>query len=460
MRGEDLLVLAGLAGLVWAFLRSRARNDDWKDAARRLGLTYSSGLWLEGRRLRGRIGTATVAVEQVEPADDDGSGTATIRITVDVAEIPTDLRLRKRALLPALVGMRDEGELATGDEIFDQAIAVDGDEAVVRAVLDMQCRNRLRGLLVERNGRLEAGKLRCEVKRPSHIVPEVRVMVAIAEALRVPRGTVASRLATTAITDTDAHVRRRCRATLRSRFPSHPETERAMRASLRDTDASARVEAAGALAAAGLPVLETIAGDESVADELRIQAIQLVAKQGTPDCRVRVLERALGARAVPVRVAAIELICRVPYRGTQATLVGLARATEDPRVAEAAALGLGEIGDEAAERPLVALLDSDSTAVAVAAARALGAIGTIAAVEPLLHCTGSVFGSGELTRAARQAVDLIQRRLGPAKQGGLSLADVGSAEGSLSVVSEGGALSIPAEDSAEALPNPQKPPSQ
>jgi len=80
------------------------------------------------------------------------------------------------------------------------------------------------------------------------------------------------------------------------------------------------------------------------------------------------------------------------------------------------------------ERSLVSMLACSRPSAQQAAARALGDFGTLGAIEPLLPLAGVFARHGGVRRAAREAIDRIQGRLGGAAEGALALA-VGISDG-------------------------------
>jgi HEAT repeat protein len=97
-------------------------------------------------------------------------------------------------------------------------------------------------------------------------------------------------------------------------------------------------------------------------------------------------------------------------------------------IAVAAVEALGETCAPAAEGPLTSALGSSVPGVPAAAARSLGRLGTARAVPALRDAEDQ---GGEVRRAAREAIALIQTRLTGATPGQVSLA---GASGELSVV--------------------------
>jgi len=98
-------------------------------------------------------------------------------------------------------------------------------------------------------------------------------------------------------------------------------------------------------------------------------------------------------------------------------------------IAVAAAEALAETATPEAEAPLIAALGSLVPGLPPAAARSLGRVGTARAVPALRDAEER---GGEVRRAAREAIALIQSRLVGATPGQVSLA--GGEAGHLSVV--------------------------
>lgn len=188
-----------------------------------------------------------------------------------------------------------------------------------------------------------------------------------------------------------------------------------------------------------------------------MRAIGALADQGPPERVGPLLEAALAAPSVRVRVAAIDAMARVGHRAGLPALCELAFAARHDEVAAATARALGTLGDAHAEAALLGLLESGSSEVKVAAARTLGGLGTVRAVEPLLLHTEGFFAAADVRQAALDAVARIQQRLGPAEAGRLSIAAVADADGALSMARNGGALSLAGDEAAVVPATPQAP---
>ena len=123
-----------------------------------------------------------------------------------------------------------------------------------------------------------------------------------------------------------------------------------------------------------------------------------------------------------------------------------------PLTARACLEALGHRGLPEAEGLLLEALRSEDAPVSVAAAEALGRAGTVTAVAPLREAAER---SGDLRRAARQAIAEIQARLAGAEPGQLSLA--GGEAGALSLADgEPGRLTLadgePGQDREPVIP--------
>lgn len=76
-----------------------------------------------------------------------------------------------------------------------------------------------------------------------------------------------------------------------------------------------------------------------------------------------------------------------------------------------------------AEQALITLVEDSDDLTAIAAAEALTAVGTLAAVHPLMQRSDGILRSGDLKKAARDAIATIQLRHGSSQRGGLTLAN-------------------------------------
>jgi hypothetical protein len=310
---------------------------------------------------------------------------------------------------------RTTGDVETGHLGFDRQFHVEGYYA--RALLDAPTRDALLDLL---RGPLRGGQLAVDGGELRAIVPGAYVSLADPLADAVPllarvahrladRVDAASALANSARTDPVSGVRLLCLRTLLRDYSYFADTVNpVVREAAGDEDAEVRLEAATALGAEGVPVLQSLVADASVED-------------------------GLSARA------AATLGDRMPAHVARATLrQELAASTSRHRLATAcacaSALGLsGEPQDE--DLLLQVLPEGRDEALRISAARALGAVGSARAVPYLAELIN--FDSADLRRAGREAVAAIQSRLQGATPGQLSLGTVDSGQVSLADDVEG-----------------------
>src|SRR5687767_5784832 len=136
------LLLLGVVGLGAAFGRSKERRFDpfvslWRRTARRLGLRYSGGwppYWYVEPRIHGLFEGCEVEVRLrsgVGSAQPTTSYTVQRRAGPGRVLIPANLVLRQEA-----VGAASAKEVQIGDDTFDPVVRLEGDEGLLRAVLD------------------------------------------------------------------------------------------------------------------------------------------------------------------------------------------------------------------------------------------------------------------------------------------------------------------------------------
>jgi HEAT repeat protein len=443
----------------------RPRLEDWREAARKAGLTD-----VEASRdtLGGWSGRLQVRLSRY--SDTIARGT---RITVSGPSLPEDLTVRPEGLATALRSARGAREIEIGHDAFDAAAWVQGSPALVRALLDPDARRAIRALFdgrLERagrspfwaTGRIDEGVLRVDVPevvprvqdpqtgaqgiepavgndyvaRPEQLGDVLAEVLALARRL-TPPDDVAQRLADNLKREPVAGVRRQCLTTLVREFPDHPAIRDALLVAREDPDAEVRLRAGIALGPEGRETLLGVAGGEGAEDQTTERAVVALGEHLTTGQAEAILRNALRTRREATARACLLALGR---RGGAEAISTLAKvlAVEKPGLAGAAADALGDTADASAERSLIAGLGSPHSAVRVSAARALGRVGTVAAVLPLKEAEAR---DGELRAAARQAIGEIQARVKGAAPGQLSLA--GGEAGQLSVAgAEAGDLSL------------------
>lgn len=178
--------------------------------------------------------------------------------------------------------------------------------------------------------------------------------------------------------------------------------------------------------------------------EVRAKAFEYLVTRVLAEESGALLEKGLRDAMLPVRLAAIRSVRTLRRRDCTARLVTLASRTgPDEEEGLAIAETMSDLGGEHAERALVSLLASESSAVQIAAAKGLGLHGTITAVAPLLAAAESsgILG-GAMRTAVGEAVRAIQARIPEGSAGQLALApETADAAGAVSLTDTRGALS-------------------
>lgn len=377
--------------------------------------------------------------------------------------IESGLRLVVAGLCAELDLTRDEhlaGHAGLGDADLDPLIRLGGPRGIRFALLDVECRAALHGLLRGSvrlsDFRLEAGELAVSIPTTgfAHEHPGLdgaaRMLGALARHLEQPRDVVAC-LAENVARDPLSKVRLESLGVLIDEFGKEPRTRAAVEAALQDWSAEVRLRAAIASATGGLAVLTTLALDLAAADDVSADAIAAVQKHLPLDRIEPLIERAhagpgaTGAR--PKTTAALIQALRLrPDRRALVALETLARtghAAYGPD-AIAAMIAIERVG---VEQSLLAALDPgpDRKRTIEEAAKALGQVGTAEAVLPLKEAAAR--SGGRIASAARQAIASIQSRI-EGTPGRLALA--GDDDGQLSLSrDEGGHISLPDDGDAK-----------
>jgi hypothetical protein len=348
-------------------------------------------------------------------------------ITVDSGgTIPRTLALGPESILSKLRIAAGRGDVFTGDQAFDRAIRVLGDETMAVAWLDDGTRRMFQAqagslevqngvLTIERSGALGGPSL----------VEAVGSTVQLAERLTLRKDDVPGRLQLKVGHEPPAAARRALEL-LQLRFPDHPAAREAIQTALTSPVPELRLAAACYLGEQGLVHVRELVVSKAVPVDLRLEGL---VHYGL---------------AAPVPEALV-LIDRVGGP--------LAEAELPAEVAER----LANVHDAAREPVLLRLLarapQSASMSVLIAAVRGLGRIGAATAVEPLLAYRDAE-RNGEVRRAAQHAIAQIQARLGDAEAGRLSVAALTAMGGRLTVAdpAPAGGISLATESSATTTP--------
>jgi hypothetical protein len=441
----ETVVGALLAGVVYgaAVLLVAARRFGRRAAAARRQIAEACGLQrIEGddRAITGRHGTLVVRI-----AVDNRRGSVSPRVSIH--GLMTDLRIGRPGFASRLLEAVGTRDLEVGDPQFDADLAVHASSSgcAALALLDAETRGRLREVfgagypVTVAFGTLSADLVK-HVGQPQHFTLEtMQALVALGHRLEPPSD-AEGRLARIAAGDPVSAVRAEALRTLTEVASLHPRTGEALRAGTRDPDPAIRLQAAKALGAAGEPALQALAVDEGVDDVLAAEAIAaLGGRFALQDARL-LLARSVDAGRARRALAALSVV----VQGGAPEVPGIAKALSLARgpIALAASEALAAIGGPSVEPPLVEALVASEPVVAAAAAHALARCGGVGAVPALKEAEGR---GGDVERAARTALAVIQSRLTGASPGQVSLA--GGDAGQVSLAdSTDGRVTLPPDD--------------
>lgn len=414
----------------------------WQDVAASCGLQVveTSG----SSDLIARAGALEVRIEDCQ----DKRQRAQIVVVVPGPPDFADLSIRTESL-NAFPGMP---EIEIGDAAFDRRFLIAGPPRMVFALLDVETRRLLLGLLlrVSPQSRLEisCGELRLEISRQG--VPGILPLLLdagrrLARSLEmdVPR-----RLAQNAKRDPEARVRLENLLVLIREHSGDPDTVEVLRTACLDTSPEIRLRAAKALGSEGRDTLLKLA-EGNVNDTLSAEAMLLLERELPFERTKAILDRAVTSR----RIQTARVCLKALGRSGAAAIDTLAKvvAYEKLELAVAAVQALEGIGSPA-EPPLIVALRREQKDVRMAAAYALGRVGSVTAVLPLKEAAERSSRDPQILRATSLAIAEIQSRIQGASPGQLSLAateagqlSLAEAEaGQLSLATDtGGQLSVP-----------------
>lgn len=419
--------------MLWSWLQLRRETREWiangcRESAEASGIRWSSTTWRSAEGERGDY-RLSVALERRAPPLGGNE-------EQDFDELVARLachRLPQRLRFAAETG--DGLDLLTGDNLFDEAVEIQGEASFVAALLSEPARERIRSFAAW-GGALENGTL--ELRRRAafslgEIALAVRTILDTADVLTSSEGGgVCERLARNALGDPRPGVRLWNLTLLQQEFADRPETSATSRAALADGSAWMRLAGARFLEAEGLEVLKALLEERHTPDHASAEAVALLsARLSRADAGVLLLP-ALKQRTGETRRQAIKELGRLRCEAALGPLCVLLGRPQE-RTAVAAADALGALGDVRAEIHLVDALRRDAPELRIAVARALGAVGSVKAVQPLLELLEAKRLDGESRQALREAVSAIQSRLAGAEAGQVSLATPAAEAGRLSL---------------------------
>ena len=343
----------------------------------------------------------------------------------------------------------DEGEIESGDEVFDGTFSIAGPARLLCMLLDAETRRLLLRLNAKSAVEIAGGELRAEMHdvEVPFLLPllldlgrrfarEMDVVQCLIENLR---------------RDPKAGVRLSNLRLLVRECAWGPRTEEALRAACSDRSSQVRLRAAIELGPEGRGALLALA-ESMKTDDCAAQAIRILGRELTFERTRAILDQALGRHRSETARACLEALGN---SGTTEAVEALVEVLveEESEMAARAALALGTTGSATAEPPLIEALHRETMSLRWAAAKALGRGGSVAAVLPLKEATERFPHDPDLASTTRQAIAEIQSRLLGATPGQLSLAQAETGQLSLAPA-EAGQLSLAADQSGQlSLPS-------
>jgi hypothetical protein len=443
----------GIPAAVFASIREKRRTRRrWAESARKAGMTdveEERGLWSK-RLFTARAGSHEVRFERYARLKDDHGVRAVIAGD-------SGLTLRAEKSVVAVERALGAREIELGEEAFDAAVFVEGEPAVLRAVLDVETRRRLR-LLVEGHipvrGLVEGlpahaavvdGDLVIEVQFPDDEVLRRRMEavmeepLALATRLKRPPSLIKG-LVESLRTETEWRLRRETLRLMAETFPNHSATREVLQRACEDEHQEVQLEAAlNLFDSVGQATLLQIASRETADDAVAAKAISSLGRALPLERALATLAQALRTRRLLTARACVDVAAE--WGGPQAMDV-LAKVAQleggDLALAAVRALGRSYFAGRAAEAALIHALAGEPHELRLAAAESLGRAGSAAAVLPLQEAEERDNG---LRKAVREAVARIQARAS-GTPGQLSLAAGGEGQVSLADAEPRGRVSL------------------
>lgn len=344
----------------------------------------------------------------------------------------------------------------TGDVGFDTEVLVRGDAVVVAGLLDEKTRRAVEKVTLELKGTVSKGRI--QVLIPGICINSSRLTdatVAVRDlAKRLVRADLDTpgRLAKNALEDSDPKVRLFNMNVLADHFLRSKELKTTAVKALEDEDFDIQLFAARYARDKGRAVLNELVRSKDTPSVVRVNAIQTMVEVSFRKDAIPILRNILEITDSDwlCRWAAVEGLAQLSDHEST-PLIGRQIETGPAELDVAVAKALGVLEHNDSEVLLLRLLENEADGVRIETARSLGKVGSIGAVEPLLaHATDGAVGP--LRKAASEAIDSIQSRLGEVNPGGLSLAESDQVSGGLSLSVDEGQLTMTKSDGDEQPP--------
>jgi len=384
--GLIVLMLIGL--IIWALVsesqRKHARIAAWRAIAQEFGFKMNTNEFMHGP-VDGFDVTADIYVV--------GSGknrSTYTRVRVE-GGMTKELALGSEGFLSTLLG----SDIRTGDTRFDEAVKVQGSEALAMALLDADTREVV-SQAVARRWEFGSGTWTYKISgsKGADVRDQIVIGLDLARLFRDGQAKVAQRLAERVASDRSAPVRKRALELLLAQFAKAPETREALRAATGDHSDPVVLLAARALS--DVDLLGLLADRSTSEAELRVDALEAMVSL---DPRHAASQRVVASWA------------ELDWVQHRTLLLAAVRA-------------LATVPHPTAEAVLLRTLAIDDDDLKFESIVALGRIGTIEAVPALAPHRDKLLAF-RLKGAAKDAILAIQARATGADAGALALAQEG-----------------------------------
>jgi HEAT repeat protein len=449
-----------MGGVIVKYHRDRQLNEgdrwsmfcaEWKSAANELGLDFGPSDQPGLVKLVGRVGEFDLVVDTANNTSRTLPVLEETRFQIfSFGKIPRDLHIER---LQSSHKKRRDGpqRILIGDDEFDAAVAVYGDEMTVRALLDAATRAVVMERVVKQGSIVHGSTVFLSqighVAEKKEIIEKIEHLAGFGDRLRLDPSSLCEKLLSAARREPLTKVRQRAFHLLFANFSKHDALKRMIVEILRDPDPLIRLFAAQAQGEDGVARVEAIAIDPDIPPKTRIVAYcYLVQWVQRPDTRA-LIEQALVREPPMVAQAIIQFIGRIKCGALLDRVVTVFASAMDHGIVLACIDTLRELQDPSPEPYLIRALGWPDPETRTAAARALEQIGTIRSVEALLPLTQGFLVEPAVKEAARAALAAVRSRLSGAESGCLSLATGEEQRGALSVrIDCDGALSLQSDD--------------
>ncbi|MFC1848731.1 HEAT repeat domain-containing protein [candidate division CSSED10-310 bacterium] len=348
--------------------------------------------------------------------------------------LPYQLSLGKEDFKSTMLKAVGRDDIRTGDDWFDEKMLIHGTSDLIIGFFDYKTRKLIRAILAHDEYEIHLNAEYFELKIPglirntTHFIRILKLLLNLSSELQRPPK-VKERVVENILQDKMAAVRKRNIEALVAHGPMNDDIRQTLRKAVLDTEPVVKLTAAFYLGPEGYPHLGNMLQESP--EPYQSQALHILIQKDDP-ATIPYIRLALAN----IKLAATAALVLGDFKDTGSInlLIKVFHKSTSNSIKLAAVKALGAIGSAEASDFLLEQRAHPDFEIQLQVLQALGNCGEIQVVETLINYMNSVTQT-RVKSAAKEAIALIQSRLGPAEKGWLTIAEQHAAEGALSVSS-------------------------